>query len=97
MAEPSKYEPSIPHRVDGQPAERRKIFTPELRNSVIEAVKVDSFADAVEKAMYVFAALIALGFLAFLVFFMGLEVFLFFIAFFIFLVFAKGLFVLLIK
>ena len=75
----------------------RQMLTAEFRGSVIRAVKVDSFAEAVEKAMYVFAALIALGFLVFLVYFMGWKVFLFFIAFFVFLVFAKGLFVLLIK
>ena len=68
-----------------------------VRSSVIEAVKVNSFADAVEKAVYVLAALIAVGFLWFLIFFMGIKVFAFFIAFFLFLVVAKGLFVLLIK
>ena len=73
------------------------MLTPEFRGSVTRAVKIDSFSDAVEKVMYVFAALIALGFLVFLVYFMGWKVFLFFIAFFTFLVFAKGLFVLLIK
>ncbi len=72
-------------------------FRDAFRSSVTRAVKVDSFADVVEKAMYLFAALIALGFLVFLVYFMGIKVFTFFIAFFIFLVFAKGLFVLLIK
>ena len=72
-------------------------FRDEFRGSVTKAVKIDSFADAVEKAMYLFAGLIALGFLLFLVYFMGVKVFAFFIAFFIFLVFAKGLFVLLIK
>ena len=72
-------------------------FRDEFRGSVTRAVKIDSFADAVEKAMYLFAALIAAAFLVFLVYFMGVKVFAFFIAFFIFLVFAKGLFVLLIK
>ena len=75
----------------------RQMLTAEFRGSVIRAVKIDSFSDAIEKAMYLFAALIALGFLVFLVYFMGVKVFTFFIAFFIFLVFAKGLFVLLIK
>jgi hypothetical protein len=75
----------------------RHLLTPEFRSSVIEALKVRSLADAVEKAMYLFAALIAFGFLFFLMYFMGLKVFLFFIAFFVFLVFAKGMFVLLIK
>ena len=75
----------------------RQMLTAEFRGTITRAVKVNSFSDAVEKAMYVFAGLIALGFLVFLVYFMGWKVFLFFIAFFVFLVFAKGLFVLLIK
>ena len=69
----------------------------QVRSSVIEAVRINSFADAVEKGVYVLAGLVALGFLWFLVYFMGIKVFTFFVVFFMFLVMAKGLFVVLIK
>ena len=68
-----------------------------VRSSVIEAVRINSFADAVEKVVYVLAALVAIGILWFLIFFMGVKVFIFFVLFFMFLVMAKGLFVILIK
>jgi hypothetical protein len=68
-----------------------------VRSSVIEAVTITSFSDAVEKVVYVLAALVAIGILWFLIFFMGVKVFIFFVLFFMFLVMAKGLFVILIK
>ena len=74
------------------------MLSPEkVRASVIDAVRINSFADAVEKGVYVLAALIAVGFLTFLIYFMTPKVFVFFIAFFLFLAMAKGLFVLMIK
>ena len=69
----------------------------QVRSTVIEAVRINSFADAVEKGVYVLAGLVALGFLWFLVYFMGIKVFTFFVVFVMFLVMAKGLFVILIK
>ena len=68
-----------------------------VRSSVIEAVRINSFSDFVEKGVYVLAALVAVGFIVFLAYFMGLKVFTFFVLFFMFLVMAKGLFVVLIK
>lgn len=68
-----------------------------VKSTLVEAVRIDSFADVVEKGVYALAALVAVGFIVFLAYFMGLKVFTFFILFFMFLVMAKGLFVVLIK
>jgi len=76
---------------------RKRLFKSSLINKIILAAKITSLTDLVEKSIYCLAALIALGFLWFLIYFMGIKVFTFFLVFFGFLVMAKGMFVLFIK
>lgn len=76
---------------------QKNLLKSRLINKIVLAVKITSLTDLIEKSIYCLAALIALGFLWFLVYFMGLKVFTFFVVFFAFLVMAKGMFVILIK